>query len=83
MEFQKYDVKEKKKEKKNAPLLFNLSELQSECSAKFKISPDKTLEIAQSLYEKKLTTYPRTDARVLSTAIAKEIKKNINGNSII
>ena len=70
---------EKKKEKKNAPLLFNLAELQSECSAKFKISPDKTLEIAQSLYEKKLTTYPRTDARVLSTAIAKEIKKNISG----
>lgn len=70
---------EKKTEKKNAPLLFNLAELQSECSSKFKISPDKSLEIAQSLYEKKLTTYPRTDARVLSSAIAKELKKNLAG----
>lgn len=64
-------------EKKNAPLLFNLAELQSECSKRFKIRPSQTLEIAQSLYEKKLTTYPRTDARVLSTAIAKEIYKNL------
>ena len=66
-------------EKKNAPLLFNLAELQSECSKRFKISPSKTLEVAQSLYEKKLTTYPRTDARVLTTAIAGEIEKNIKG----
>ena len=65
--------------KKQAPTLYNLAELQAECSKKFKISPDKTLEIAQSLYEKKLTTYPRTDARVISTAVAKEIYKNING----
>ena len=70
---------EKKIEKKNAPLLFNLAELQSECSKKFKIRPAKTLEVAQSLYEKKLTTYPRTDARVLSTPIAKEINKNLTG----
>lgn len=68
-----------KPEKKNAPLLYNLAELQNECSKKFKISPDKTLEIAQSLYEKKMTTYPRTDARVLSTAVAKEIDTNISG----
>lgn len=66
-------------EKKNAPLLFNLAELQAECSKKFKIRPAQTLEIAQSLYEKKLTTYPRTDARVLSSAIAKEIGKNLEG----
>ena len=65
--------------KKVAPLLFNLTELQNECSRKFKISPAKTLDIVQLLYEKKLTTYPRTDARVLSTAIAKDIKKNIKG----
>lgn len=69
----------KKPEKKKAPLLFNLAELQNECSKKFKISPDKTLEVAQKLYEQKLTTYPRTDARVLSTVIAKEIHKNISG----
>ena len=70
---------EKKKEKKNAPLLFNLAELQNECSRRFKISPDETLRIVQELYEKKLVTYPRTDARVLSKAVAKEIHKNLNG----
>lgn len=70
---------EKKKEKKNPPLLYNLAELQNDCSRLFKISPDETLRIAQELYEKKLTTYPRTDARVLSTAVAKEIDKNIRG----
>ncbi len=70
---------EKKTEKKNPPLLFNLAELQAECAKKFKISPDETLAIAQELYEKKLTTYPRTDARVLSTAIASEIDKNLRG----
>ena len=70
---------EKKKEKKNPPLLYNLAELQNECSKKFKISPDETLRIVQELYEKKLVTYPRTDARVLSTAVAKEIHKNLNG----
>lgn len=70
---------ENKPEKKNAPLLYNLAELQSDCTKKFKISPDKTLEIAQSLYEKKMTTYPRTDARVLSTPVAKEIGKNVQG----
>lgn len=70
---------EKKKEKKNPPLLFNLAELQNECSKRFKISPDETLRIVQELYEKKLTTYPRTDARVLSSAVAKEIHKNLNG----
>ncbi|MDE7298466.1 MAG: type IA DNA topoisomerase, partial [Lachnospiraceae bacterium] len=70
---------EKKKENKNAPLLFNLAELQNECSKLFKISPDETLKIAQELYEKKLVTYPRTDARVLSSAVAKEIDKNIVG----
>lgn len=70
---------ERKKEKKNPPLLFNLAELQNECSKLFKISPDETLKIAQELYEKKLTTYPRTDARVLSTAVAKEIGKTLNG----
>ena len=70
---------EKKKEKKNPPLLFNLAELQNECSKRFKISPDETLQIVQELYEKKLVTYPRTDARVLSTAVAKEITKNLNG----
>lgn len=69
----------KKDEKKSAPLLYNLAELQNECSQKFKISPDKTLEIAQKLYESKLTTYPRTDARVLSTPVAKEIDKNLKG----
>lgn len=72
---------EKKKEKKNPPLLFNLAELQNECSRRFKISPDETLRIVQELYEKKLVTYPRTDARVLSTAVAKEISKNLNGLS--
>lgn len=70
---------ERKKEKKNPPLLFNLAELQNECSKRFKISPDETLRIVQELYEKKLVTYPRTDARVLSTAVAKEIHKNLNG----
>ena len=71
--------KEKKKEKKNPPLLFNLAELQNECSKRFKISPDTTLQITQELYEKKLVTYPRTDARVLSSAVAKEIGRNITG----
>lgn len=70
---------EKKKETKNPPLLYNLAELQNDCSRLFKISPDETLRIAQELYEKKLTTYPRTDARVLSSAAAKEIHKNISG----
>ena len=70
---------ERKKENKNAPLLFNLAELQNECSKLFKISPDETLKITQELYEKKIVTYPRTDARVLSTAVAKEIYKNIAG----
>ncbi len=70
---------EKKKETKNPPLLYNLAELQNDCSKLFKISPDETLKIAQELYEKKLTTYPRTDARVLSNAVAKEIHKNIGG----
>ena len=70
---------EKKVEKKAPPLLYNLAELQNECSKKFKISPDETLKIVQELYEKKLVTYPRTDARVLSTAVAKEIHKNLNG----
>jgi DNA topoisomerase-3 len=70
---------EKKKEKKNPPLLFNLAELQNECSKLFKISPDETLNIVQDLYEKKLVTYPRTDARVLSSAVAKEITKNLHG----
>lgn len=69
---------EKSITKKRAPLLFNLAELQAECSKRFKISPDETLQIAQDLYEKKLTTYPRTDARVLSSAVAKEIYKNIS-----
>ena len=69
----------KKKTKENAPLLFNLAEIQNVCSKKFKISPDETLNIIQELYEKKLVTYPRTDARVLSTAISKEIGKNLNG----
>ena len=64
--------------KKRAPLLFNLAELQAECAKRFKISPDETLQVAQDLYEKKLTTYPRTDARVLSTAVVKEISKNLN-----
>ncbi len=70
---------EKKKEKKNPPLLYNLAELQNKCSKRFKISPDETLRIVQELYEKKLVTYPRTDARVLSSAVAKEIHKNLNG----
>ena len=69
----------KSKQKDNAPLLFNLAEIQNECTKTFKIKPDETLEIIQELYEKKLVTYPRTDARVLSTAIAKEIGKNLNG----
>lgn len=70
---------EKKKEVKNPPLLYNLAEIQNECSKRFKIRPDETLQIIQELYEKKLVTYPRTDARVLSTAVAKEIGKNISG----
>ena len=69
----------KSKQKENAPLLFNLAEIQNECTKLFKIKPDQTLEIIQDLYEKKLVTYPRTDARVLSTAISKEIKNNLNG----
>lgn len=69
----------KNKSKENAPLLFNLAEIQNECTKRFKIKPDETLEIIQNLYEKKLVTYPRTDARVLSTAIAKVITKNLNG----
>ena len=72
---------EKKKEQKQPPLLFNLAELQNTCSRRFKISPDETLKIVQELYEKKMVTYPRTDARVLSTAVAKEISKNIRGLS--
>lgn len=70
---------ERKKENKNPPLLYNLAELQNDCSRRFKISPDETLRIVQELYEKKLVTYPRTDARVLSSAVAKEIYKNISG----
>ncbi|NNU75920.1 DNA topoisomerase [Clostridium estertheticum] len=79
----------KKKENKNAPLLFNLAEMQNECSKKFKINPEQTLSLIQVLYEKKMLTYPRTDARVLSTAISKEIDQNIkklmklNGNTEI
>ncbi len=73
------DKIEKKKEKKNPPLLYNLAELQNDCSRMFKISPDETLRVVQELYEKKLVTYPRTDARVLSTAVAKEIAGNIHG----
>ena len=69
----------KSKQKENPPLLFNLAEVQNECTKKFKIKPDETLEVIQDLYEKKLVTYPRTDARVLSTAVAKEISKNLNG----
>lgn len=69
----------KTKQKENAPLLFNLAEIQNECTKRFKIKPDETLEVIQSLYEKKLVTYPRTDARVLSTAVAKVISKNLNG----
>ncbi len=70
---------EKKKETKNPPLLYNLAELQNDCSKLFKISPDQTLQVVQELYEKKLVTYPRTDARVLSSAVAKEIHRNISG----
>ncbi|MCM1065892.1 MAG: DNA topoisomerase [Eubacterium sp.] len=70
---------ERKKENRNPPLLYNLAELQNDCSKFFKISPDETLRIIQELYEKKMVTYPRTDARVLSTAVAKEIHKNIGG----
>lgn len=69
----------KNKTKEKAPLLFNLAEIQNECTKRFKIKPDETLEIIQNLYEKKLVTYPRTDARVLSTAVAKVISKNLNG----
>ena len=70
---------QKSRQKENAPLLFNLAEIQNECTKRFKIKPDETLEIIQNLYEKKLVTYPRTDARVLSTAVAKVISKNLNG----
>ena len=70
---------DKKKESKNPPLLFNIAELQNDCAKYFKISPDETLRIVQELYEKKMATYPRTDARVLSTAVSKEIHKNIKG----
>ncbi len=70
---------EKKQEKKNPPLLYNLAELQNDCSRMFKLSPDETLQVTQQLYERKLVTYPRTDARVLSTAVAKEIQKNLRG----
>ena len=70
---------ERKKEKKNPPLLYNLAELQNDCAKLFKISPDETLKIVQELYEKKLVTYPRTDARVLSSAVAKEIHRNLAG----
>lgn len=70
---------EKSTSKKKPPLLFNITELSAECAKRFKISPDQTLQIAQDLYERKLTTYPRTDARVLTTAVAKEIHKNLNG----
>ncbi|MCI6044943.1 DNA topoisomerase [bacterium] len=73
------DKIEKKKEKKNPPLLYNLAELQNDCSRMFKISPDETLRVVQELYEKKLVTYPRTDARVLSTAVSKEITRNLKG----
>ena len=73
----------RRKEKKNAPLLYNLAELQNDCARYFKISPDQTLQAAQELYEKKLTTYPRTDARVLSSAVAKEIGKNLKGLSTL
>ena len=69
----------KRQEKKNPPLLYHLAELQNECSKRFKLSPDETLKVVQDLYEKKLVTYPRTDARVLSSAVAKEIYKNIGG----
>ena len=69
----------KSKQKENAPLLFNLAEAQNECTRRFKIKPDETLEIIQDLYEKKLVTYPRTDARVLSTTVSKVIGKNLNG----
>lgn len=72
----------KSKQKENGPLLFNLAELQNECTKRFKIKPDETLEIIQNLYEKKLVTYPRTDARVLSTAVAKVITKNLNGIAV-
>ncbi len=75
----KVESMEKRKETKNPPLLYNLAELQNDCSRLFKISPDQTLQIVQELYEKKLVTYPRTDARVLSTAVAKEVHKNIGG----
>ncbi len=69
----------KSKAKENPPLLFNLAEAQNECTKRFKIKPDETLAVIQELYEKKLVTYPRTDARVLSTAVAKVISKNLNG----
>ena len=81
LEGKKANIEElkKQKSKENAPLLFDLGELQNECTKRFKIKPSETLDIVQELYEKKLVTYPRTDARVLSTAVAKEIKKNLNG----
>lgn len=70
---------ERRKENRNPPLLYNLAELQNDCAKLFKISPDETLKIVQELYEKKLVTYPRTDARVLSSAVAKEIHRNLAG----
>ena len=81
LQVKKAKIKELKKlkQKENAPLLFNLAEIQNQCTKRFKIKPDETLEIIQNLYEKKLVTYPRTDSRVLSTAVAKEITKNLNG----
>lgn len=81
LQVKKASVKEikKSKVKENAPLLFNLAEIQNECTKRFKIKPDETLDIIQNLYEKKLVTYPRTDARVISTAVAKVISKNLNG----
>lgn len=81
LQFKNAKIKElkKSKQKENAPLLFNLAEIQNQCTKRFKIKPDETLDIIQNLYEKKLVTYPRTDSRVLSTAVAKEITKNLNG----
>src|SRR5699024_14136 len=73
------ETAERKKELKNPPLLYNLAELQNECSKLYKISPDQTLSVVQELYEKKLVTYPRTDARVLSSAVAREIQKTSRG----
>ena len=74
-------VEKKKGEEKSSPSLYNLAELQNDCSKRFKISPDEALRVVQELYEKKIVTYLRTDARVLSTAVAKEISRNLNGLS--